>query len=274
VDKLESTLKFKQADNYYKQGRFQEALALLQEVDHEYPNEANVLYAAAMCFVELNRSQEAVRLCERILAKRPDERASALKARLDTATEAALHPTVIPEFVLDFDLDNPAPRKTPPRQAHQSNEVYWWIAGAIALTLVVLLIVSYGQATTARWLDAVHQKQPVAPGDVFMGVAGRVLLGLYMGLPAGYLALRLTGYLQNDFVEDAKVVSITVLLCSLMAITCVGVIAVPFYLKKRFEMGYGELAIAIVSFLVCQAVLSAIFLEVTNILGAALFFKA
>jgi tetratricopeptide (TPR) repeat protein len=274
VDKLESTLKVKQADSFYQQGRFQDALALLLQIDQAYPNEKNVLYAAALCFEQLGRSLEALRLCERIIAKQPDERASAMKARLDTASLAATHPPMIPEIVLDFDLDSPPPRKTPARPVYQSNEVYWWIAGVVALSVVVLLTVSYGQAVTERWLQAAHQKQPVMALDVIMGIVGRVLLGLYMGFPAGYLALRVTGYLQNDFVEDVKVVSVTVILCYLMMMTCVGVFAVPFYLKKRFEMGLGELAIAIVCYLVCQTVLSAVFMEVTSLLGSALFFSA
>lgn len=82
MDSQESKQKFAQADALFKQGRYQDAMGVLTDLDRFFPNTKNIMYPMAMCLAELDCSGEAMQLCDRLIADFGDQRAVELKAKL------------------------------------------------------------------------------------------------------------------------------------------------------------------------------------------------
>jgi predicted esterase len=76
----EAASAFHLADTLYRQGRYQDALSLLDGVDREFPRTRNVMYARALCLAGLGRKNEAVELCDALLERFAEPRAVELKA--------------------------------------------------------------------------------------------------------------------------------------------------------------------------------------------------
>lgn len=77
--------KFGQADMLFQQSRFDEALALLDELDQAFPNSPNIMYPRARCLVEIGETNEALDLLEELVLQFQHEEAMQLKAELNDA---------------------------------------------------------------------------------------------------------------------------------------------------------------------------------------------
>lgn len=77
--------KFGQADQLFQQGRFDEALALLDELDQAFPNSPNVMYPRARCLVEIGETNEAMDLLDELALQFQHEEAMQLKGELQDA---------------------------------------------------------------------------------------------------------------------------------------------------------------------------------------------
>jgi len=77
--------KFGQADMLYKQGRFDEALALLDELDQAFPNSPNVMYPRARCLVEVGETNEALDILDDLATHHQHQDAAKLKKELQEA---------------------------------------------------------------------------------------------------------------------------------------------------------------------------------------------
>lgn len=77
--------KFGQADMLFQQGRFDESLALLDELDQAFPNSPNVMYPRARCLVEIGETNEALDVLDEITTHFEHPEAVALKAELHEA---------------------------------------------------------------------------------------------------------------------------------------------------------------------------------------------
>ncbi len=89
MDTQESEHKFAQADTLFKQGRYEEAMKILSELDRFHPGAKNIMYPMAMCLEKLDCPGEAQALCDRLIAEFGDPRAVKLKARLMAGPEIA-----------------------------------------------------------------------------------------------------------------------------------------------------------------------------------------
>ena len=89
MDSQESKRKFAQADGFFKQGRYQDAMAILTELDRFFPNTKNVMYPMSMCLAELDCAGEAMQLCDRLIQEFADQRAVELKAKIMGGGELA-----------------------------------------------------------------------------------------------------------------------------------------------------------------------------------------
>ena len=82
MGKRDAKRKFQLSDQYYKEGRYNQALTVLDALNEEYPNNKNVMYPRAMCLARLDRGQEALALCDQLIALFSDPRAARLKEKL------------------------------------------------------------------------------------------------------------------------------------------------------------------------------------------------
>jgi tetratricopeptide (TPR) repeat protein len=85
VNNNELYLQYRQAIQLIRVGRYEESLRILQEIDAERPETKNVLYALAVCCEMLGRLDEAVALCDRLIAKYDHPKALIIKARIERA---------------------------------------------------------------------------------------------------------------------------------------------------------------------------------------------
>lgn len=82
MDKKESKEKFKQAATLYHEGKFETALAMLEELALDHPHHKNIMYSKALCLEGLRRGTEAMELCDELVVHFQDERALDLKTKL------------------------------------------------------------------------------------------------------------------------------------------------------------------------------------------------
>lgn len=92
MDQKEAKEKYERADALYRQKRYQEALAILDDLDKAFPNTKNIMYPRALCLGQLGRIDEALDVCTRLITILGDPRGEQLKAELEaqrTGAEAA-----------------------------------------------------------------------------------------------------------------------------------------------------------------------------------------
>lgn len=96
MDKKEAKQIFLQADVLYTQGRYDDALHLLQRLNREFPRQKHIMYSAALCLEQLGRAQESIALCEQLIERFEDERAELILSRFageDKVEEPIISPS-------------------------------------------------------------------------------------------------------------------------------------------------------------------------------------
>jgi len=139
---------FKEADRLFREGRFGEALSLLQRINQAYPNEKNVLYPMALCCAQLGNNGEAVRICNHLLNAFQDPRARQLIGQLSSAR--TMQAASAPQFsaddgtavtgVLD-DILGPPPGVRP-GAANRQSDFDWkpYLIGGVMVAAVVVFL--------------------------------------------------------------------------------------------------------------------------------------
>ena len=84
MDTTQAKHKYAQAGTLFKQGKYGEALLLLNELAEAYPASPDVLHARAMVLVQIGKTAEAAELCDRLAEELHDPRGKRLKAELET----------------------------------------------------------------------------------------------------------------------------------------------------------------------------------------------
>ncbi|MFP4500864.1 MAG: tetratricopeptide repeat protein [Candidatus Hydrogenedentota bacterium] len=74
--------RYDQAQKLFQAKRYGEALALLEGLVQEMPNNADVLYASALTLASMGRKDEALPLCDKLIAAHGHDKAQRLKARI------------------------------------------------------------------------------------------------------------------------------------------------------------------------------------------------
>ncbi|MCC6153658.1 MAG: hypothetical protein IT367_07855, partial [Candidatus Hydrogenedentes bacterium] len=91
MSKQEAEQKFARANALYRQKRYPEALLLLNELDAEQPFTKNIMYPRALCLAALGQNEEALQVCESLVALFDDARARELQARIEGVEKPAPH---------------------------------------------------------------------------------------------------------------------------------------------------------------------------------------
>lgn len=134
----QGTAKFKRADELFNQGKFAEALGLLNELDVAFPNTKNILYAKAVCLHQLGHLDEAESVCDWVMQEFQDPRAQALKAQIESMRAAAIADPFggLNMNALD-DLLEPTTKRVPAqRAAPASNTLRYALIAGIALIVI------------------------------------------------------------------------------------------------------------------------------------------
>jgi len=67
VKNKDATKRFQQADRLFREGRYKEALYILNLLDESFPNDRHILWPKAMCLTKLGRRDDAIALLQRIV---------------------------------------------------------------------------------------------------------------------------------------------------------------------------------------------------------------
>ena len=86
-------VRFRQASQLYMDGRYEEALALISELDNEFPGSVNLLKAKARALAKLGRLSEAIAVCDRLERELGYEKARVFRKQLETKVNGGV-PTI------------------------------------------------------------------------------------------------------------------------------------------------------------------------------------
>ncbi len=118
MDKSEAERRFQKADKLFTYGRFEDALADLEALDSAYPNNHRVLNARVRTLEQLQRYDEALALCDKLVSELGYQKAQTMRDRL--ADEVARSGNAPQDA---FWSNEPGPALSPPPVSPVSNPV-------------------------------------------------------------------------------------------------------------------------------------------------------
>lgn len=264
MDARTAEFRFKEADTLYREGRYDEALDCLIELDEAFPNTPNVLFPLARCMRRLGRNEEALAICDDLVTRCGDLRAVQLRDFIRTHRNAPMDPTPMPASaaaleglpqhahagVLD-DLLRPtdAPPPLPPiRETRRPN----WIAiiGAAAALLVVtglgIYLFSGSTAESPPPMPGLQQAQ-TAGGMTPVALFGVFAIVQAVAMSAAlFFTLRIREKLPYEALTDNLINTLfmSVALVLLMnLLPCVGLIIAIVILRKYYELVFVDFLI-------------------------------
>jgi len=86
--------KFGQANLLFQQGRFDESLAILDELDQAFPNSPNVMFPRARCLLEIGETNEALDVLDELALHHQHREAIELKSEVQDALITLTRPAV------------------------------------------------------------------------------------------------------------------------------------------------------------------------------------
>lgn len=250
MDAQESRETFQRADQLYREGRYQEALELLEALNRVHAHAKNVLYPAALCLNKLGRGHEALPICEELIARFQDPRAAKLKNRILSAQAPTVEGNLGPpsgtlDPVLDFDMPS---RVSPykPVEPESNWKMYTLIGVGVAVLAAFLIIPPL--IYEAPPPSPAGQSPTVTPEGLIHAIGiGTLLLLLaanFMGnMAGGYIALMLMNQLPSQtFSDNCISVGSTIFICTLLGfVPLVGPILSLVFISKAYDLGCGGL---------------------------------
>jgi len=132
VNAQEATKRFRESDTFFREGRYHEALYVLEELDKAYPNSKNVMFPKALCLDRLGRTGEAVAICDALILQFNDPRAQTLKDQLLSSPQRPEHP-------IPASLITPSEASAPTQKMKRSESPAAG-TGAVRRTVSVILL--------------------------------------------------------------------------------------------------------------------------------------
>jgi hypothetical protein len=260
MDASHGTERFRQADALFQAGNHAQALAVLIELNREWPGQPNVLLPMALCMERLGRPAAALHVARMVLEKGEHPRARQLLNHLlaNTPTQAPVPPVPDPQADLLRvpDLFGPPPPRATPKPA-PAPWTDWRVVVAVAGVLLLLAVLvaplfsnpapPVGDAVAIGGAGSVGETGPaLAAGGATLGW-GLLLAGLGINVLLGalvlYMALSLMGKLLHDEVaQNLTDVLLVSLVTTLLAfIPLVGWIIALWYLARHYDLSLVEL---------------------------------
>jgi hypothetical protein len=219
MDARESKEKFKRADDLFRQGEYLQALHQLSALNQAFPNTKNVMYPAALCLEKLGRYEDALPLCDQLIAQFQDPRAQELKDRI---THLATPKPVDGLFDLDYSgVDASAiagdfldiPTTTLQYKPVEPEPIPWLKYTLMGLGVVAVLALIFVPLMTY---------EPPPPGTV-----------------GGYIALMLMRSLPyEDVWSNSFNISASVLVATLLESSFFGFILTIIWFAKAYDLGF------------------------------------
>lgn len=188
--------RFNEAKQLFAEGRYADALAILQALDAAYPNDRHLLHPMALCLARLGRTDEARALCERIVRDFDDPKARALLRELDAPAVVPAIPGLQP---IDLgDLGVPPVVYTPPPPTPLWKKVLMG-AGAVAGVLIVLgtvalVVAGLADEETGPGARPQQAQEYVPPAERFTRITVPERPSF------GYVAVTILGFLLHPLV--------------------------------------------------------------------------
>jgi len=136
MDAKEAERKFKLAEKMYDEGRYGQALVVLDALAAAFPNEKNIMFPRARTLAKLERVEEALVICDQLIAQFNDPKAATLKKRLGGQTDG-LPPEMPP--IPDIGEFSPQPVRPPVVAAQPFYRTVPFLVGACAVLAVCVL---------------------------------------------------------------------------------------------------------------------------------------
>lgn len=229
---------FARADAMYRQGRYKESLAALRKLAVSFPENSTLLYAMALCLERLERRDEAVSLCDRLVHEYHFDKAVILKARLittpsDPPAEAVDNDMQV-VWPASMDIEPPLQAKPLPQRTHQQSASVWYLAagGGVALTLALFLLATLFLA----------QADNVVPGALPTLFPERLLLFYGMAIFLGAMTIVYCSTRTEQ--KHSTTLALTAACCgALFLLPLFGWLLAAFILHKQFELEKQKIAI-------------------------------
>ena len=147
MDKSESEYNFREADTFYRQRRYQEALTILEKLDRAHPNTRRVLYPMARCLARLERYADAMELTGRLIDEFDYEPTRMLHAKLEKRIKSA---SILDLDKIDEELsgglgfNSLSPLDSPP-ESRSSALGKWLLYAALFLLLGAVVVFIFFQ---------------------------------------------------------------------------------------------------------------------------------
>lgn len=88
----EATERFQEADTLYRAGDYAQALENLESINDAFPGERRILYPLARCYARMDRDEEALAICERLIDDFDFDKAVHLKKRIASKADFRAEP--------------------------------------------------------------------------------------------------------------------------------------------------------------------------------------
>lgn len=107
---------YRMALMFYRTERYEDAIAILDDLALEYPDSKHVVYALAKCFMKVGRYSDARALCEELITRLNDDRAEVLLLRMGDMEDTYTPPSQTREAPPELPATAETPDiTTPPR---------------------------------------------------------------------------------------------------------------------------------------------------------------
>ncbi|HNR35101.1 MAG TPA: tetratricopeptide repeat protein [Candidatus Hydrogenedentes bacterium] len=124
MDPNEAVELYRRAERLFMEGRFKDALSIVERLDAAFPKTKPFMFSRAKCLQKLNRIYEAAVLCDVITAQFQDPRAAELKRSLLTLMPA------------EKGMDTGSPE---PSEIQKGKGSFLWIGAAVAACIALAL---------------------------------------------------------------------------------------------------------------------------------------
>ena len=136
MDDVAASEKFREADERFREARYDEALEILRDLAEEFPGNRQVKFPLAKCLAELGQFPEALELCQDLIDSGGYEPATNLKARIDEKQSSGVVSVIESALTTADDLNVMVAS-----EAETGGGGHWILIGVVGGLLVGLAIV-------------------------------------------------------------------------------------------------------------------------------------
>jgi len=251
LEARESKEKFKRADELFRQGEYLQALHQLSALNQAFPNTKNVMFPAALCLEKLGRYEDALPLCDQLIAQFQDPRAQELKDRI---THLSTPKPVDGLFDLDYSgVDASAiagdlldiPTTTLQYKPVEPEAVPWLKYTLIGLGVVALLaliivpLMTYEPPPPGTESAGTGEVTTANRAMIYFGAIATFVIIIAFQTVGAYIALMLMRSLPyEDVWSNSFNISASVLVATLLESSFFGFILTIFWFAKAYDLGF------------------------------------